>query len=142
MFDLAYGLNSKQSDFLSPHAVDETVVAEYGVELREPRTVRGLVNVPVVGEGSALTLERRTGDSRNEVGLSPGGIVMQADLEIGSLAGDISLYLAPPPPDSGLVGSPQSETSEREVLLSIVSERVSELVAVWVKVKRGLKRKG
>jgi hypothetical protein len=48
---------------------------------------------------------------------------MQADLEIGSLAGDISLYLAPPPPpDSGLVGSPQSETSEREVLLSIVSE--------------------
>jgi hypothetical protein len=47
---------------------------------------------------------------------------MQADLEIGSLAGDISLYRAPPPPDSGLVGSPQSETSEREVLLSIVSE--------------------
>jgi hypothetical protein len=69
-----------------------------------------------------LTFERRTGDSRNEVGLSPGEIMVQADLEIGSLAGDISLYLAPPPPDSGLVGSPQSETSEREVLLSIVSE--------------------
>lgn len=43
-------------------------------------------------------MERRTGDSRNEVGLSPGGIVMQADLEIGSFAGDSSLYLAPPPP--------------------------------------------
>lgn len=45
-----------------------------------------------------MTLERRTGDSRKEVGLSPGGIVMQADLEIGSFAGDRSLYLAPPPP--------------------------------------------
>ena len=39
-------------------------------------------------------LERRTGDSRNDVGLSPGGIVRHADLEIGSFAGDISLYLA------------------------------------------------
>jgi len=39
-------------------------------------------------------LERRTGDSRNDVGLRPGGIVMQGDLEIGSLAGDMSLYLA------------------------------------------------
>ena len=41
-------------------------------------------------------LERSTGDSRNEVGLSPGGIVIHGDLEIGSFAGDISLYLAPP----------------------------------------------
>lgn len=41
-------------------------------------------------------LERRTGDSRNDVGLRPGGIVRQGDLEIGSLAGDMSLYLAPP----------------------------------------------
>jgi hypothetical protein len=49
---------------------------------------------PVVGEGSALMLERRTGDSRKEVGLRPGGMVMQVDLEIGSLAGDMSLYLA------------------------------------------------
>ena len=40
-------------------------------------------------------LERSTGDSRNEVGLSPGGIVIHGDLEIGSFAGDISLYLAP-----------------------------------------------
>ena len=40
-------------------------------------------------------LERRTGDSKKEVGLSPGGIVIHGDLEIGSFAGDISLYLAP-----------------------------------------------
>lgn len=53
---------------------------------------------PVVGEGSAFMLVRRTGDSRKEVGLRPGGMVMQVDLEIGSLAGDMSLYLAPPPP--------------------------------------------
>ena len=39
-------------------------------------------------------LERRTGDSRNDVGLSPGGIVRHVDLEIGSFAGDISLYFA------------------------------------------------
>ena len=37
----------------------------------------------------------KTGDSRKEVGLRPGGMVMQGDLEIGSLAGDSSLYLAP-----------------------------------------------
>ena len=63
MFDLAYGLNSEQLDFLSPHAVDETVVAEYGVELREPRTVRGLVNVPVVGEGSAYEAKKISNQS-------------------------------------------------------------------------------
>lgn len=40
-------------------------------------------------------LDRRTGDSRKDVGLRPGGIVMQVDLEIGSLAGDMSRYLAP-----------------------------------------------
>ena len=40
-------------------------------------------------------LERRTGDSKKDVGLSPGGIVIQGDLEIGSFAGDNSLYLAP-----------------------------------------------
>ena len=41
----------------------------------------------------------KTGDSRNDVGLNPGGIVMLVvDLEIGSIAGDMSLYLAPPPP--------------------------------------------
>lgn len=45
-----------------------------------------------------LMLEMKTGDSKKEVGLRPGGIVMSVDLEIGSLAGDISLYLAPPPP--------------------------------------------
>jgi hypothetical protein len=69
-----------------------------------------------------LTFERRTGDSRNEVGLSPGEIMVQADLEIGSLAGDISLYLAPPPQVSGLVGSPPSGTSERELMLSMGRE--------------------
>lgn len=42
-------------------------------------------------------LESRTGDSRNDVGVRPGGIVRQGDLEIGSLAGDMSLYLAAPP---------------------------------------------
>lgn len=42
-------------------------------------------------------LESSTGDSRNEVGLSPGGIVTHGEREIGSFAGDMSLYLAPPP---------------------------------------------
>lgn len=41
-----------------------------------------------------MKLERRTGESRNDVGLRPGGIVMQGDLEIGSFAGDMSLYFA------------------------------------------------
>lgn len=41
-------------------------------------------------------LVNRTGDSRNELGLRPGGMVIQVDLEIGNLAGDMSLYLAPP----------------------------------------------
>lgn len=46
-----------------------------------------------------LMLEMKTGDSRNDVGLNPEGIVMLVvDLEIGSIAGDMSLYLAPPPP--------------------------------------------
>lgn len=49
-------------------------------------------------------LERRTGDSRNDVGLRPGGIVMQVDLEIGSFAGDMRRYLAP------LVDPPPSDT--------------------------------
>lgn len=40
-------------------------------------------------------LERRTGDSRKEVGLRPGGMVIQVEREIGSLAGDMSRYLAP-----------------------------------------------
>lgn len=39
-------------------------------------------------------LERRTGDSRNNVGLRPGGIVILLDLEIGSFSGNISLYFA------------------------------------------------
>lgn len=61
-----------------------------------------------------MLLERRTGDSRNEVGLRPGGmVVMQVDLEIGSFGGDMSLYLAPPPDksrfDSAQSGSILSE---------------------------------
>jgi hypothetical protein len=56
-----------------------------------------------------MLLERRTGDSRNEDGLSPGGIVIHAALEIGSFAGDISLYLAAElfdgPPVPGRPGS-------------------------------------
>ena len=39
-------------------------------------------------------LERRTGDLRNNVELSPGGIVRHVDLEIGSFTGDITLYFA------------------------------------------------
>lgn len=49
----------------------------------------------MVGDGSALMLERRTGDSRKDEGLRPGGMVIHAEeREIGSLAGDMSLYLA------------------------------------------------
>ena len=39
-------------------------------------------------------LERRTGDSRNNVGLSLSGIMRHVDLEIGCFVGDISLYFA------------------------------------------------
>ena len=39
MSDPACCLNSKQFDFLSPTVVEETLVAEYEVELREPGTV-------------------------------------------------------------------------------------------------------
>ena len=38
-------------------------------------------------------LESSTGDSSKEDGLKPGGIVRHGDLEIGSFAGDINLYL-------------------------------------------------
>ena len=63
-----------------------------------------------------LMLEMKTGDSRNDVGLNPGGIVMLVvDLEIGSIAGDMSLYLAPPPPPPAelclAVGSTVAEQS-------------------------------
>jgi len=53
--------------------------------------------------------ERRTGDSRNEVGLSPGGIVKTGDREIGSFAGDISLYLAPE-----VVGPSETESGRED----------------------------
>ena len=46
------------------------------------------------GRDQTFMLERRTGDLRNDVGLSPGGIVRHVDLEIGSFTGDISLYFA------------------------------------------------
>ncbi|KAF5929906.1 hypothetical protein HYC85_000106 [Camellia sinensis] len=39
-------------------------------------------------------LERRTGDSKNKVGQRPGSIMIQGEQEIGSLAGEKSLYLA------------------------------------------------
>ena len=39
-------------------------------------------------------LERRTRDSRNDVELSPSGIVRYVDLEIESFTGNISLYFA------------------------------------------------
>lgn len=87
-------------------------------------------------------LERRTGDSRNDVGLRPGGIVRQGDLEIGSLAGDMSLYLAPPPPpvEEKRVGSdpelkpvrPGSKSSEGpDGWSSVVASIESRLV--WVR---------
>ena len=41
-----------------------------------------------------LRLESMIGDSKNDVGLNIGGILIDGDLEIGSLAGDIRLYLA------------------------------------------------
>lgn len=39
MFDLDWGLNSKQPDFLSPKPLEEPVVAEYELEPREPCSV-------------------------------------------------------------------------------------------------------
>lgn len=58
-----------------------------------------------------LMLERSTGDSRKEEGLRPGGIVIHAEREIGSLAGDMSLYLAPL-----LLFDPTAEASQLEIL--------------------------
>lgn len=72
-------------------------------------------------------LERRTGDSRNEVGLKPGGmVVMQVDLEIGSFAGDMSLYLAPPPDESRL-DSEQSTLLETSGSIFQSRERESRM---------------
>ena len=45
-------------------------------------------------QDQTFMLERSTWDSRNDVGLSPSGIMRRMDLEIGSFAGDISLYFA------------------------------------------------
>ena len=45
-------------------------------------------------QDQTFMLERRIGDSRNDVRLSPGGIVRHVDLKIGSFADDISLYFA------------------------------------------------
>lgn len=50
-------------------------------------------------------LDKRTGDSRNDVGLRPGGIVIEVEREIGSFAGDMSLYLAPLDPLARGLGS-------------------------------------
>lgn len=71
-------------------------------------------------------LESRTGDSSREDGLRPGGIVRQGDLEIGSLAGDISLYLetAALAPNVTLESDFPADTA---VGGSTVSERVPEL---------------
>lgn len=96
--------------------------------------------------------ESSTGDSRNDDGLSPGGIVTHGDLEIGSFAGIISLYLAPPVAaapsvaeserESGRVGSsPFRRRSEWASPASIVGiERVS--VVESVREKREVKREG
>lgn len=59
-----------------------------------------------------LMLERRTGDSRKEEGLRPGGMVIHVDLEIGSLAGVMSLYLAPPLDPAAPELIPPSVTAE------------------------------
>lgn len=80
---------------------------------------------------------------------------MQGDLEIGSFAGDISLYLAPPEEaapaasDSRSVGSPgseapQSRSSDSLLVLSIAKdvkerERERDCVLAW-RVKREEKR--
>jgi hypothetical protein len=72
--------------------------------------------------------ERRTGDSNNDVGLYPAGIVMHGDLEIGSFAGDISLYLAiefwPDPVRFGSMGVPSPELV---VVASIVTAMLSRV---------------
>lgn len=72
-----------------------------------------------------MLLERSTGDSRNDVGLSPGGIVIHGALEIGSFAGDISLYLAAELLDGPVPGRPGSSPE----LLRRSSESSVEL---WV----------
>ena len=43
-------------------------------------------------QDQTFMLERRTGDLRNDVGLSPGEILRHVDLEIGSFTGDINLW--------------------------------------------------
>ena len=70
-------------------------------------------------------LERRTGDSRNDVGLRPGGIVMHGDREIGSFAGDKSLYLAEldPAPESEFASLALLSSKEREWRLSSIDDR-------------------
>jgi len=45
-------------------------------------------------QDQTFILARRTRDSRNDVGLSPSGIVRHMDLEIGSFVSDINLYFA------------------------------------------------
>ena len=56
------------------------------------------MKLPVVAYLS-VSLKKIVAVERNDVGLNPEGIVMLVvDLEIGSIAGDMSLYLAPPPP--------------------------------------------
>lgn len=67
-------------------------------------------------------LESRTGESKNDVGLNPGGIVMHGDLEIGSFAGDISLYLAIDPVRFRSLGDWSSELEwDSPELASIVT---------------------
>lgn len=81
-------------------------------------------------------LERRTGDSRNEVGLNPGGILIQVDLEIGSFAGDMSLYLAPAaaPPESAesrlVSGSTRNSSLRLEETSGSISDKSFE-IKVW-----------
>lgn len=72
--------------------------------------------------------ERRTGDSRNDVGLSPGGTVIQVDLEIGSFAGDISLYFAPllDPPEKTASTRAAAPVSGTRVLALLEGEGASD----------------
>ena len=44
-------------------------------------------------QDQTFMLERRTGDLRNDIGLSPRGIVRHVDLKIERFTSDINLYL-------------------------------------------------
>lgn len=100
-------------------------------------------NTSIQKQKSKLTfmLERRTGDSKNDVGLNPGGTVTHGDREIGSFAGDKSLYLAIElTPDT--VGFASSWTSglELESPELVVAASIATVVSPRVKIEEKWRR--